>query len=73
MKFRISSIIFLLALFVPFEVLILKYLPVSDSVYGYLRFAVEVVIYLVAGIMLMKYAFIVRSCCICMGSYIQHN
>lgn len=56
MKFRISSIIFLLALFVPFEVLILKYLPVSDTVYGYLRFAVELVIYLLAGMMLMKYA-----------------
>jgi len=49
MKLKITRTLFILVLFVPFEVLILKYLPVSDTIYGYLRFAVEVIIYLLAG------------------------
>jgi len=57
MKLRITFIILLLAAFVPFEVMILKYLPVSDTIYGYLRFAVEVLIYLIAGIVFGRYLF----------------
>ncbi len=55
MKLKFSFIILLLALFVPFEVVILKYLPVSDTIYSYLRFAVEIVVYLLAGIVLVRY------------------
>jgi len=56
MKLKITRTLFILVLFVPFEVLILKYLPVSDTIYGYLRFAVEVIIYLLAGLLLVRYA-----------------
>lgn len=61
MKFRITWIIWLLALFVPFEVMILKYLPVSDTVYSYLRFAVEVMIYLLAGFVFSRYLYMKRK------------
>lgn len=56
MKLKVSWIVFFLALFVPFEVLILKYLPVSDTVYGYLRFAVEIIIYVLAAMLLLRYS-----------------
>jgi hypothetical protein len=55
MKLRISFIILLLVWFVPFEVIILKHLPVSDIIYGYLRFLVEVLIYLIAGFVFARY------------------
>lgn len=55
MKFRFTWIIFLLIAFVPFEVLFLKYLPVSDAIYGYLRFAVEIIIYLLGGLLLIRF------------------
>ena len=55
MKFKFSWFILFLVLFVPFEVIILKYLPVSDAVYGYLRFLVEVIIYALAGILFLRY------------------
>ncbi|MBK6642305.1 MAG: hypothetical protein IPG39_14320 [Bacteroidetes bacterium] len=55
MKFRFTWIIFLLIAFVPFEVLFLKYLPVSDAIYGYLRFAVEIIIYLLGGLLLVRF------------------
>jgi hypothetical protein len=45
-KFKYSNIIILLALYVPFEVLLLKYLPVSDNIYSMLRFVPELTIYL---------------------------
>jgi O-antigen ligase len=46
LKFKYSNLIIFLALYVPFEVIILKYLPVSDRVYSLLRFLPEVMIYL---------------------------
>lgn len=46
LKFNYSTVIIFLALYVPFEVIILKYLPVSDRIYSLLRFVPEVVIYL---------------------------
>lgn len=55
MKLRLSWVIYFLIIFVPFEVMILKYLPVNDRVYGILLFFVEVVIYLLAGIVLFKF------------------
>ncbi|MFM7078497.1 MAG: hypothetical protein ACKOYC_01765 [Bacteroidota bacterium] len=55
MKFRLSWIIYFLIFFVPFEVMILKYLPVNDRVYGILLFFVEVLIYVLAGIVLFKF------------------
>jgi len=58
MKFRFTWIIFLLVIFVPFETLVLKYLPVSDLVYGYLRFAVEIIIYLLAGFLLARFIYL---------------
>jgi hypothetical protein len=45
-KFKYSTIVILLALYVPFEVIILKYMPVSDKIYSLLRFVPEVMIYL---------------------------
>lgn len=45
-KFKYSTIVILLALYVPFEVMILKFIPVSDKIYSLLRFIPEVVIYL---------------------------
>jgi hypothetical protein len=57
MKFKFSWIIFLLVIFVPFEVIFLKYLPVSDTIYSYLRFLVELVIYLLAGLLIARYVF----------------
>src|SRR5688572_25144931 len=58
MKIKFSWFVFLLAVFVPFEVMILKYLPVSETVYSYLRFAVEIFIYLLAGLMLIRLIFL---------------
>lgn len=58
MKIKFSWFVFLLAVFVPFEVMILKYLPVSETVYSYLRFAVEIFIYLLAGLMLVRLIFL---------------
>ncbi|MFZ9942624.1 MAG: hypothetical protein ACO3O0_03350, partial [Bacteroidia bacterium] len=55
MKFRLSWAIYFLFLFVPFEVMILKYLPVNDRVYGMLLFGVEVFIYLIASIVLVRF------------------
>ncbi|MEP7168216.1 MAG: hypothetical protein ABI855_02490 [Bacteroidota bacterium] len=46
LKFKYSTLVILLALYVPFEVIILKYLPVSDRIYSILRFVPEVLIYL---------------------------
>lgn len=45
-KFHYSTIIIFLALYVPFEVVILKYMPVNDKIYSLMRFIPEVVIYL---------------------------
>src|ERR1041384_856191 len=45
-KFKYSTIVILLALYVPFEVIILKFMPVSDKIYSLLRFVPEVLIYL---------------------------
>lgn len=53
-RFRFSTLIILLAAYMPFENMILKYLPVPDSVYGFLRFGSEVVIYFLFIIMLMS-------------------
>ncbi|MBL0339640.1 MAG: hypothetical protein IPP71_01245 [Bacteroidetes bacterium] len=55
MKLRFSLIILALVIFVPFEVVILKYLPVSDTIYSYLRFAVEILIYMMAGLVLARF------------------
>ena len=55
MKFRFTWIIWLLAIFVPFEVMFLKFLPVSDTIYSYLRFTVEIIIYLLAGVVFARY------------------
>lgn len=55
MKFRLTWAIYFLFLFVPFEVMFLKYLPVNDRVYGLLLFGVEVFIYLIAGIVLVRF------------------
>ncbi len=57
MKLKFSWVILFLVLFVPFEVVILKYLPVSDTIYSYLRFLVEVVIYLIAGLLFARYLY----------------
>lgn len=46
MKIRFSSLVFLLLIYIPFETLILKYLPVSDDTYTYLRYAFEIYIYI---------------------------
>lgn len=48
-KIKYSVIIALLAIYLPFEVLLLKYLPVSDQAYSLMRFIPEVVIYLLLG------------------------
>ncbi|HKR06709.1 MAG TPA: O-antigen ligase family protein [Bacteroidia bacterium] len=53
-KFKYSNIIILLALYVPFEVLLLKYLPVSDNIYSMLRFVPELIIYLLLIIKLVQ-------------------
>src|SRR4051812_26129668 len=45
-KFKYSNLIFLLAIYIPFEAMFLKYLPVSDKIYSLLRFVPEVLIYL---------------------------
>jgi hypothetical protein len=45
-KLKYSTLVILLALYVPFEVIILKYLPVSDKIYSLLRFVPEIMIYL---------------------------
>lgn len=58
MKLKFTWFILLLAIFVPFEVVILKYLPVSDVVYSYLRFAVEILIYLLAGLLLLRFLYL---------------
>lgn len=55
MKFRLTWAIYFLFLFVPFEVILLKYLPVSDRIYGLLLFAVEVFIYILAGLVLFRF------------------
>ncbi len=55
MKFKFSSLIIFLVIFVPFEVILLKFLPVSDSVYSFLRFSVEIIIYAIAGILFARY------------------
>lgn len=55
MKFRLTYIIYFLFFFVPFEVMVLKHLPVSDRVYGILLFTVEVMIYILAGIVLVRF------------------
>lgn len=55
MKFKFSSLIVFLVIFVPFEVMILKYLPVTDTVYSFLRFSVEIIIYIIAGILFARY------------------
>ncbi len=54
MNLKFTWFILFLAIFVPFEVIILKYLPVSDLVYSYLRFAVEIFIYLLGGLLLLR-------------------
>lgn len=55
MKFKISSVIIALAIYLPFESLILKYIPLPDTIYSYLRImGVEVVIYLLFIIMLFN-------------------
>ena len=54
MKFKFSWIIYLLAAFVTVEVLVLKYIPVPDQIYGFLRFMVEVVVYILGGIILWR-------------------
>lgn len=54
LKFSYSSAIILLAFYVPFEVLLLKYLPVSEKVYSLLRFAPEVIIYLLLTVKLIQ-------------------
>ncbi len=54
MKIKFSWLIYFLVVFVPFEILLLKFLPVSDVVYGYLRFLAEVLIYSLAGILLIR-------------------
>jgi hypothetical protein len=45
-KFKYSTATILLALYVPFEAMILKFLPVSDRIYSLLRFVPEIMIYL---------------------------
>lgn len=57
MRLRISGIVWLLALFLPFEVIAFKYLPVSDTVYSYLRFVIELAIYLIAGFVFARYLY----------------
>ncbi len=54
MKFRISSIVFALALYLPFETIILKYLPVPDTVYSWLRLGIESVIYVLFTLLLLN-------------------
>ena len=54
MNLKFSWFILILVIFVPFEVIILKYLPVSDLLYSYLRFAVEIFIYLLGGMLLLR-------------------
>src|SRR4030095_1586992 len=58
MKLKFSWFILLLVIFVPFEVMVLKYLPVTDLLYSYLRFAVEIFIYLLGGLLLVRLIFL---------------
>lgn len=53
-KIKFSSIIILLAVYMPFENIILKFMPVSDTIYGYMRFGSEIIIYLLFVVMLMS-------------------
>ncbi|MBK8847821.1 MAG: O-antigen ligase family protein [Bacteroidetes bacterium] len=45
MKFKFSTIILLLMVFAPFDLLVLKFLPLPEKVYGFARFGVEFSIY----------------------------
>lgn len=53
-KFSFSRLIFLLVLFIPFEVMLLKYLPVSENTYVLLRYAFEFFIYALFALMVFN-------------------
>jgi hypothetical protein len=53
-KTSFSGLIYLLVLFIPFEVMLLKYLPVSENAYVMLRYAFEIFIYLLFATMVLN-------------------
>lgn len=53
-KFTFSRLVFILALFIPFEVMLLKYLPVEENTYVLLRYAFEFFIYLLFILMVIN-------------------
>lgn len=46
MRLNIKNIIFFIIIYLPFENMALKYLPVNDTIYSLLRFVPEIIIYL---------------------------
>jgi hypothetical protein len=54
MKLKISGIIYFLIIYMPLEILFLKYLPITDFMYGYLRFFAEIIIYFLGAIILIR-------------------
>ena len=54
MRLKISSIVTGLAIYLPFETIILKFLPLPDSIVNFFHFGIEVSIYLLFFILLMN-------------------
>ncbi|MEO8147091.1 MAG: O-antigen ligase family protein [Bacteroidia bacterium] len=54
MKFKISAVVVALAIYLPFETLILKYMPVPDAVYSFMRLGIEMIIYLLFFMMIFN-------------------
>src|SRR5436853_6219067 len=87
MKLRFSFLVFLLLVYIPFEALLLKFLPVSDETYTYLRYAFKIYIYLLFIIVFvfriarnklpvstpLDFAFIIFLLLALLNSYFQHS
>lgn len=54
MKLKISNIVIGLAIYLPFETMILKFLPLPDSILNFFHFGIEVVIYLLFFTLLLR-------------------
>jgi hypothetical protein len=54
MRLKISSIVIGLAIYLPFETVILKFLPLPDSIVSFFHFGIEVTIYVLFFILLMN-------------------
>lgn len=54
MKLKISSIVTGLAIYLPFETIVLKFLPLPDSIVSFFHFGIEIAIYLLFFILLLN-------------------